>query len=144
MKKIIAILLAVLCVVSLLSIGLSAAAETEGPYAIIYVSGGIPVMYGPTPTFRFSGKGYAKVTADTPLAIDYDFKYWEDENGKRYDAGQEIFVDHEIKLHPVFERKTDNDLRTTRVIKTAMQALIRVLGKAFNFFNTMEDEFRPA
>ena len=144
MKKIIAALLAVLCVVSLLSVGLCAAAKDEVGYGIIYENGGVPMMYEPAPTFRFSGPGYAKVSADTPISVDYEFKYWEDENGNHYDPGQEIPVYGIVRLHPHMEKKNDGDIHTTRVIKTALQALIRVLGKAINFFNTMEDEFRPA
>ena len=49
MKKIIAVLLAVLCVASVLSLGLSAAAADNDTkiYAIIYAKGGVPVMYEP-------------------------------------------------------------------------------------------------
>ena len=142
MKKIIAVLLAVLCVASVLSVGLSAAAENENDtkiYAIIYAKGGVPIMYEPSPTFRFDSPGWATVSADTPIAADYDFVCWIDKDGNRYYPGDKIYVDHEVKLQPLMSPKTDKDDHTIRTIKAAFQALIRVLGKAFGFFKTMED-----
>ena len=142
MKKIIAILLVVISIVSLMSIGLSVAASDESDtkiYAVIYAKGGVPVMYEPTPTFRFDGPGWLTVSADTPIAIDYDFVCWMDQNGNRYYPGDKLYVDHEVKLTPVMAPKTDSDVHTTRVIKAAFQALIRVLEKAFGFFKDLED-----
>ena len=49
----------------------------------------------------------------------------------------------EVKLTPVFAPKTDSDSHTTRVIKSAFQALIRVLEKAFGIFKDYE-EFNAA
>ena len=142
MKKLIAIILVVLSIVSLMSIGLSAFAEnTEETkvYAVVYSKGGIPVMYEPAPTFRFDKPGMLTISNDTPLAVDYEFVCWQDENGQKYYPGDKIYVDHEIKLIPVFSKKTDNDPHVFRVIKTALDALIRVLGKALGFFTVMED-----
>ena len=141
MKRFIAVLLAVLCVASVLSLGLTAAAADEDTrvYAIIYAKGGVPVMYEPSPTFRFDQPGWATVSADTPIAADYDFVCWIDKDGNRYYPGDKIYVDHEVKLTPLMAPKTDNNDHTIRTIKAAFQALIRVLGKAFGFFKTMED-----
>ena len=145
MKKIIAILLVVISIVSLMSIGLSAvAADSENKvYAVVYSKGGISVMYEPAPTYRFDHPGWLTVSADTPIAVDYDFVCWMDENGERYWPGDKIYVDHEVKLTPVFAPKTDSDSHTTRVIKSAFQALIRVLEKAFGIFKDYE-EFNAA
>ncbi|MBR6313306.1 MAG: hypothetical protein IKR49_01545 [Clostridia bacterium] len=143
MKKVIAILLVVISLVSLMSIGLSVFAGNDQDetkiYAVIYAKGGIPVMYEPTPTFRYDGPGWLTVSADTPIAIDYDFLYWIDQDNNRYYPGDKIYVDHEVKLTPVFAPKTDSDIHTTRVIKAAFQALIRVLEKAFGFFKDFEE-----
>ncbi len=142
MKKIIAVLLAGLCVASVLSVGLSAAAENENDtkiYAIIYSKGGVPIMYEPSPTFRFDSPGWVTVSADTPIAADYDFVCWIDKDGNRFYPGDKIYVDSEVTLQPLMARKTDNDDHTIRTIKAAFQALIRVLGKAFGFFKTLED-----
>ena len=143
MKKVIAILLVVISIVSLMSIGLTAFAGNDQDetkvYAVIYAKGGVPVMYEPTPTFRFDGPGWLTVSADTPIAIDYDFLYWIDQDGNRYYPGDKLYVDHEVKLTPVLAPKTDSDVHTTRVIKAAFQALIRVLEKAFGVFKDLED-----
>jgi len=142
MKRIIAVLLAVLCVASLFTFGLSAAAENEDDtkiYAVIYAKGGVPVMYEPTPTFRFDRPGWVTVSADTPIAADYDFVCWIDKDGNHIYPGDKIYVDHEVKLQPLMAPKTDKDDHTVRTIKAAFQALIRVLGKAFGFFKTLED-----
>lgn len=142
MKKIIAVLLAALCLFSVFSFGLSVAAEKEDDtkiYAVIYAKGGVPVLYEPTPTFRFDKPGWVTVSADTPIAVDYDFVCWIDKDGNHIYPGDKIYVDHEVKLQPLMAAKTDNDIHTTRVIKAAFQALIRVLGKAFGFFKTLED-----
>ena len=146
MKKVIAVLLVVISIVSLMSIGLCALAgndEDNKIYAVIYCKGGISVMYEPAPTFRFDGPGWLTVSADTPIAIDHDFVCWMDQDGNRYWPGDKIYVDHEIKLTPVFAPKTDNDAHTTRVIKAAFQSLIRVLEKAFGIFKDFE-EFNAA
>ena len=80
------------------------------------------------------GYGY-----DDPIAADYDFVCWIDKDGTRYYPGDKIYVDHEVKLTPLMAPKTDKDDHTVRTIRAAFQALIRVLGKAFGFFKTMED-----
>ena len=143
MKKFLALLLAVLSIVSLMSLAFfGVAAEKEEDvhiYAVVYAKGGVPVMYEPTPSFRFDSPGWVTVSADTPLASDYEFVCWQDKDGNRYDPGDKIYVNTEVKLTPVMAPKSDGDDHTVRTIKTAFQALIRVLGKAFGFFKTLED-----
>ena len=140
MKKVIAVLLAVLCVVSLFSFALQAAAEDDSKvYAVIYTQGGVPLMYSPTPSFRFDKPGTVTISADTPLAVDYEFVCWIDKDGNKYYPGQKVHVDSELKLQPKMAPKTDDDSHTTRVIKTALESLIRVLSKAFGTFKTLED-----
>ena len=141
MKKIIAILLVVISIVSLMGIGLSALAGDDdcNIYVVIYAKGGVPVMYEPTPTYTYEGPGTVKVSKDTPIAIDYDFVCWEDQNGIRYWPGDPIAVNGEVKLTPIFAPKTDSDSHTTRVIKAGFQSLIRVLQKMFGTFKDFED-----
>ena len=141
MKKFLAVLLAVLTLVSVMSIGLGANAGDDEVkiYAVIYTKSAVPIMYEPTPTFRFDKPGWVTISADTPIAIDYDFVCWKDEDGNRWDPGDQIYVSHEVRLTPVFAPKTDNDSRTLRTIKAGFASLIRVLGKMFGFFKTLED-----
>ena len=141
MKKILAMLLAVVCLFSILTVGLTAAAaggEADPIYAIVYSKGGVPVMYLPAPTFRFDGPGWLTVTEEKPTAVGYDFVCWEDENGNRVYPGDQIYVDKEVKLMPVFAKSTSNDDRTTSTIKAAFQSLIAVFERLFKFFRELE------
>ena len=104
MKKIIAILLCVLCLFSSVTIIASAEdgiigkissiigleSDDDIGYGITYdsnksASGVSGVMYEPKPTVTIRDKGTYTVTEDIPLAIDYEFVCWVDkETGVNY------------------------------------------------------------
>ena len=141
MKKILAVLLAVVCLFSVLTVGLSAAAEDEEEtiiYSVVYAKGGVPLMYIPQPTFRYDGPGWVNVTEEKPVAAGYEFLYWIDKDGNRYDPGDQIYVANEVKLTPVFAKINDGENQTTHTIKGAFQALIALFQRLFKFFRELE------
>ena len=156
MKKIIAVLLCLVCLIS--SVGMTASAanvfkevltnltismglEPDEPiiYGIIYDSNrlltGVTILYKPSPTFSFTKPGTYTVTDDVPLAVDHKFVCWEDDDtGKHYYAGDKIYIDGQKTLLAVWTPKTDNNIRPVRAIVTAVEALRRTLQAFFGFY----------
>ncbi len=99
----------------------------------------VQCIYVPGTTL-VSTDGIATVTSDVPLAFDHQFAYWEDENGNVYHAGDEIVVTSSIKLTAVWEDKTDEDSYILRVIKTTIQAFIKIFAKFRDAFATIEQQ----
>ena len=168
MKKLISLFLAVILIFSCMAIPTSAASKTgivgelaleffsrltgveiggeeEEPtaFGIIYQmdSGGVAALWTPTPTVNFNGPGTFTITSDVPLAVDYRFLCWEDEDDNRYYPGDPLFVDGQIELYAVWVPKEDNDIRIIRVIKTSMETLNRLFKKFLKVFNTATDSF---
>lgn len=153
MKKLLALLLALLCVFSLFSVSVSAAnvststppiggEEEKGPYCIFYKNetlSGVKLMYTPGPSVSFGGPGYVTVTKDTPIAIDHDFVCWKDENGKLYYEGDKVFVNGEVNLYAVWVEKTDNDSKVVRVVKAAVLTFQRMILKILGIFKDIQD-----
>lgn len=112
-------------------------------YGIVYQmdSGGVAALWTPTPTVNFDGPGTFTITSDVPLAVDYRFLCWEDEDGNKYYPGDELFIDGQIELYAVWVPKDDNDIRIIRVIKTSMETLNRLFRKFLKIFNTATDSF---
>ncbi|MDD6012591.1 MAG: hypothetical protein PUC33_07070 [Oscillospiraceae bacterium] len=148
MKKIIAILLSLIFMFS--SLGLVGCAfddiipedEPIG-YGIIYkmdTFSTVKITYKPKPSISFKNPGTYTITSDTPLSVDYQFVCWKhSETGKLYYAGDKIYVDGQIVLVAVWEEKTDNHIRPTRVLLTALETLRRTLGAFFGFYQVIED-----
>lgn len=147
MKKIIAILLSVICLFSVFAVAVSAA-DDEGAtllYGISYdiETAGVKVMYSPTVSLKFPGEGYTVVTKDTPIAIDHDFVCWKDENGKFYYEGDRIYVNGLVTLSAVWEEKTNNYPKTIRVIMCALLTMERMMLKVFGVVKDVY-EFEPS
>lgn len=156
MKKVIAILLSVLCVFSCFgSVALAASPsddfylidmkENEEPllYCLTYQKetlSGVRMMYKPNPSLSLTGPGYVTVTKDTPLAVDHEFVCWKDKNtGKLYYAGDKYYVDGECTLYAVWEEKKDNHIRPVRVFLCAMNTMTRMFEKALGIFKDYKD-----
>ena len=153
MKKLTAVLLCILCIVSSMAFSTSAANdltdrigailglesdETIG-YGIMYdtdtLSSGVTAMYNPRPTVTVTSKGTYTVTDDIPLAIDYEFVCWVDkETGKEYRAGDKYYVNGQKTLHAVWVEKDDSDSRIIRIIDTAFESFIRRFKSIFGAF----------
>ncbi len=155
MKKILAVLLCLICLFSSVSMTASAGLfedvvsaitvnmgmEPDEPiiYGITYDSNsilsGVSIMYMPSTTFKFTNPGTYTVTDDIPLSIDYEFVCWEDEDtGKLYYAGDKIYIDGQKTFYAVWKPKTDGKNRVIRTITTAIEALRRTLQAFFGFY----------
>lgn len=156
MKKIIAILLSVLCIMSVFSVCSSALLgdlggglleEEKGSNMIEYKKdtlSDVSMMYNAGNTLVVDGPCYAYVTKDTPIAVDHTLIFWVDESGNKYYPGDRIYVDGTVTLYAVWEEKTDKDTRIVRVIKTAIATLQRVVQKLLGVFDDakeFEDEY---
>ena len=163
MKKILAIILAALCLTS--SLGVTGYAATDNivgdivqdyvgvteeedisdqmMYGIHYemqVLTPVKLMYKPAPTITFKAPTTAKVTMDTPLSVDYEFVCWKhSETGELYYPGDEIEVDGVVTLHAVFEEKRDNHPQFIRYIITGLEALKRLLLKFLGVTDALEE-----
>lgn len=167
MKKIIAIILAVLCLASSLGVTSFAAVgddiiegviggilgddmpekeESEDAvltYGIHYETDPlsmVKLMYKPSPTITFKAPTTAKVTSDTPLSVDYDFICWKHaDTGELYYPGDTIEVTGEVTLYAVFEAKKDNHPQLLRYVITGLEAFKRLLNKFLAFTNGLEE-----
>lgn len=163
MKKIIALMLSIICLFSCMTVSASAGVlddvlynvtvnmgmEPDEPiiYGITYDSdkllSGVAPMYMPSPTFSFTKPGTYVVTDNVPLAVDYEFVCWvEEETGKLYYAGDTIYIDGNKTLLAKWTPKTDNNIRPIRVIVTAIETLRSTLRAFFGFY-TVEFEEDP-
>lgn len=147
MKKVIAVILSILCVLSCFAPavcaiedpGLIGMLEPEEPmiFTLVYKNqtlSGVKMMYQPNPNLSFGGPGYVTVTKDKPIAIDHDFVCWKDEDGKLYYAGDKFYVDGECELYAVWEEKKDNNIKPVRVFICAMLTMKRMFDKIFGVF----------
>ena len=153
MKKVIAIILAVLCFISCFgvtgyagldeviggiggSLGLPEQEESEDAvlsYGIHYemeTLSMVSLMYKPSPTITFKAPVMAKVTLDTPLSVDYEFVCWQHaETGEYYYPGDPIEVTGMVTLYAVFEEKRDGYPQMLRYIITGLECFKRLLKK---------------
>ncbi len=157
MKKIIALLLSAVCIFTCMGLPVSAlddvvdnmgegvGLEPDEPiiYGIIYevdTLSGVSIMYNPSPSFTFTSPGTYTVTNDTPLSVDYEFVCWvHEETGKKYYAGDKLYIDGQEVLIAEWQPKTDGHIRTTRVLLTAIEALRRTIGAFFGFYKVIDD-----
>lgn len=149
MKKIIAVLLAVLCLFSAVSVAAFAAQEpiftTEAKDPLIHQisyenepASLVSMMYRPNPTISRNGPATLKVTSDEPIAIDHDFVCWRDSFNNLYKAGDEIYVEGEVVLYAVWTEKTDNMPRLIRVIVTAMKTIQKMIQRMLGVFDAAD------
>lgn len=152
MKKFLAIILSLLCLVSVFTVAASAGTFDELSsllgedesllYGISYqneTANGVSMMYKPNPSVRFDGPGYVTVTKDTPIAVDHEFVCWKDEEGNLYYEGDKVYVDGEVTLYAVWTEKTDDLPRVLRVIQTAILTLQRMVQKVLGVFKDIQD-----
>lgn len=121
---------------------ISSAFDDQTLYCITYQNqtlSNVSMMYKPNPTVSFKGPGYVTVTKDTPIAVDHDFVCWKDGNGKYYYEGDKVYINGTVTLYAVWEEKTDNNIRPTRVIKCALATLERIILKFLGVFKDIQD-----
>ena len=162
MKKLTAILLCIICIVSSLAVCASAedsiltrigsilGLETEEEeiigYGLTYdsnklYSGVSGIIYEPKPTVTLRNRGTYTVTDDIPLAFDYEFVCWQDKDtGKLYYAGDKYYIDGQKTFYAVWTEKTDGYSRPIRVFLTAMDAFKRSIMSFFGVFKIVAEE----
>ena len=170
MKKIIAILLSVICLFSAVSVNSLAVGDIlgdiiEDQFGITEEEGAIEdvlsygihyemktlslvsVIYTPNPTITFKAPCMARVTLDTPLSIDYQFVCWEEkESGKYYYPGDDIEVTGIVTLYAIWEEKTDNHPYLIRMLATMLDVIKHYIDKligAYDAFDEFESEYVP-
>ncbi len=160
MKKLLAVLLSVLCLFSAFVTPAFAAPgdiigdivedylgvteedgiDQEMMYGIHYAMEPVTlvsIMYKPNPTITFAQPVMTKVTTDTPISVDYEFLYWRHgETGEIYYPGDDIEVTGKVTLYAVWQEKNDGNPRFIRVIMSAFETLGRLVQK---FLGIVED-----
>ncbi|MBQ8504608.1 MAG: hypothetical protein IJ491_10090 [Clostridia bacterium] len=163
MKKILAVLLSVLCIFSAVSTTAFAATdniigevvedylgvtEEDGidqqmMYGIHYEMEPITlvsVMYKPNPSITFDQPMITKVTKDTPISIDYEFLYWRHgETGEIYYPGDSIEVTGKVTLYAVWQEKTDNYPQFIRAMMAGFETLSRLIQKFLGIVEAVEE-----
>lgn len=149
MKKFIAVLLAVMCIFSAVSVAAFAAQDLalaeQKPlvFQITYANepaSVVSMMYCPNASVKAAGSCYIKVTSDEPIAVDHDFVCWRDSFNNLYKAGDEIYVEGEVTLYAVWEEKTDGVPHFIRVIITALKTFQKMIQRILGLLDSV-DEF---
>lgn len=163
MKKLLAVLLSVLCIlgsfgtVSLAATedvigdvigGILDVTQEEGPeemlsYGIHYEMETltlVKIMYKPAPTITFKKPVTAVISMDTPLSVDYEFVCWRhSETHELYYPGDPIEVDGVVTLYAVWEEKQDNYPSFIRYFITGVQVFKRLIDKFLGVIETTKE-----
>ena len=165
MKKLLAVLLAMLCVFSLAIPAFAGVDELGGviedyfeiekeedeadilSYGIHYEMDTLSLVtlfYTPSPSITFNTPVDMTVTEDTPIALDHDWVCWKDpKTGKLYYPGDVIHVDGKITLVAVWAEKTDNYPSFIRSAIAGLKAFIKVIEKFLGIYKAVGDS-KPA
>lgn len=162
MKKILAVLLSVLCIFGMVPTAFAASdniigdivedylgvteedeIDQEMMYGIHYEMEPITpvsIMYKPNPTITFQTAVVVKVTSDTPISVDYNFVCWRHgETGEYYYPGDEIEVTGKVVLYAVWEEKTDEYPSFFRYIMAGLETLNRLVKKFLGVIEAVEE-----
>ncbi len=160
MKKLLAVLLAIICVFSGFSV---CALDLSGMLGdIVEDQFGVPseedeadilthgvhyemsmlstetILYSPSPSITFNAPTDMVITNDYPIAVDHNWVCWkEQKTGKLYYPGDTIHVEGKVVLIAVWEEKTDNYPGFIRSAIAGVQALIKLIEKFMGVFNTI-------
>ncbi len=167
MKKLLAVLLAIICAFSVMAVPAAAfsADDLSGilgdhfgieeeedeadvlSYGIHYemsTLSTVTLLYKPAPSISFNVPTDMTVTSDTPVAVDHDWVAWKDvETGKLYYPGDVIHVDGKITLVAVWTEKTDNYPGFIRSAIAGLQAFIKLIEKFFGVFSLISAPAEP-
>ena len=167
MKKLLAVLLALICAFSAVSISVSAADDIFGNitgavtdslfgdlgaeedeaeilnYGIHYDVGllsTVTLIYMPSANLSFSAPAKMVVTGDTPIAVDHDWIAWRDAStGQLYYPGDVIEVNGKVTLVAVWAEKTDNSPAFIRSAVAGLKAFIRLIEKFMGVYKLVVD-----
>ena len=154
MKKVISVLLAMLCVFSVVTVFVYAdddpiqdkleevldiEIDDTPAYGIVYQKGDARTMYMPATTVKFGGPGYAKVPNDKPIAIGKKFRCWKDENGKDVFPGDEIYVGTMVYLTASWSNSgtgveaIDATIAALNVVVHSIEVALKIIDTAHSF-----------
>ena len=163
MKKLLAVLLALICTFSLFSTAASAidtgalgdvigdyigmttekdeaAALEYGIYFETSTFSFVTVLYKPVHTLAFDAPKIVTLTDDTPVAVDHNWIAWKDqETGKLYYPGDKVEVTGKMTFVAVWEEKTDNYPSFIRMAIAGVQAFIKLIDKFLNAFTAINN-----
>lgn len=163
MKKLLAVLLAIICAFSAVAtpvfaidagelgdiIGdyLDATTEKDEAAAIEYgiyfetaTLSTVTVLYMPTQTIVFDTPKIVTLTTDTPVAVDHNWIAWRDKKtGDLYYPGDKIEVTGRVTLVAVWEEKTDNYPGFIRSAIAGLQAFVKLIEKFLNAFTAINN-----
>lgn len=162
MKKLLAVLLAIICAFTAVSMTAFAGVEDmlggiiEDQFGItqeedemdaitygIYYdvsSTTVSVYYKPTHNLRFDVPTEVTLSEDTPIAVDHNWIAWRDkETGKLYYPGDKVLVTGKVTLVAVWEEKTDNYPGFIRTAIAGLQAFVRLIDKFLGAFDAIND-----
>ncbi len=162
MKKVLAIFLAMICMLSAFGVSASAVLNDDligdiiedqfgvteeeseldaieyGVYYEMAMLSTVTLIYKPTQTIVLDAPKEVAITADTPIAVDHDWVCWKDQRtGELYYPGDTIYVDGKVTLVAVWEEKTDNYPGFIRSAIAGLQALLRIIEKFFGAFDAI-------
>ena len=157
MKKLLAVLLAIICAFSAISvcainedelgdiIGDHFGVTTEEDEADVLSYGihyematlsTVTLLYKPAPSITFNAPTEMVITSDTPVAVDHEWVCWKDQKtGELYYPGDTILVDGKVTLIAVWEEKTDNYPAFIRSAIAGVQALVKLIEKFLGVFD---------
>lgn len=160
MKKLLAVLLAVLCAFSTLSVcaidedvlgdiiedqfGVTPEEDEADilSYGIHYemdMLSTVTLFYTPSASITFNAPTYMTVTEDTPVALDHDWVAWKDpKTGELYYPGDVIYVDGKVTLQAVWVEKSDNYPGFIRSAIAGLKAFIRVIEKFLGVYEAIQ------
>ena len=155
MKKLLAILLAIICAFSAFSVSALDLGGTLGDilgdqFGIEseedegdFISNGIyyemsllsteTIIYTPTMSLTFEVPTDMVIPNDYPIAVDHNWVAWREQStGKLYYPGDTIHVEGKVVLIAVWEEKTDNYPGFIRSLIAGVQAMLRMIEKAIS------------
>lgn len=160
MKKLLAVLLAVLCAFSALSVcaidedvlggiiedqfGVTPEEDEADvlSYGIHYEMDPLSIVtlfYTPSPSITFNTPTDMTVTEDYPIALDHDWIAWKDPTtNKLYYPGDVIHVDGKVTLVAVWVEKTDNYPAFVRSAIAGLKAFIKLIEKFLGVYEAIQ------
>lgn len=167
MKKLLAVLLALICAFSVVApasaatlddlvgiLGGQLGLEQEEDEADILSYGihyevsslsTVVVYYTPSPNITFNAPTDLKVTDDTPVALDHDWVCWKDPaTGEFYYPGDTIHVDGKITLEAVWAEKTDKHPAFIRSVVAGLKAIIKLIEKYIGIYDFADETRKEA
>ena len=156
MKKLLAVLLAILCAFSAFSVsavntdelgnilgdhlGITSEKDeadilTHGIHYEMAMLSTVTLVYKPSPSITFNAPTDMVITNDFPIAVDHNWICWKDQKtGELYYPGDTIHVDGKVTLIAVWEEKTDNYPAFIRSAIAGVQALVKLIEKFLGVF----------